>query len=78
MEKLTLRLPESVLLADVFSWCAGLSCSSIVTLPGLTSAMVLHMLVFADFGHDDLMHSEVSPILSRCHEVHYCGVCHSI
>lgn len=50
-----------------------------MTLFGLVSALVLYMLVvFADFGHDDIMHSEVSPILSRCHEVHYCGVCHSI
>lgn len=76
---LALRLPESDLLADTFSWCAGLSCSSVVTLLGLASALVLCMLVvFADFGCDGIMHSEVSPILSRCHEVHYCGVCHSI
>lgn len=40
-------------------------------------SIVLYVLVVFDFGHDD-MHSEVSPILSRCHEVHYCGVCHSI
>lgn len=50
-----------------------------MTLLGLASALVLYMLVvFADFGHDDIIYSEVSPILSRCHEVHYRGVCHSI
>lgn len=47
---LPLRLPESVLLADVFSWCAGLSCSSAVTLPGLASALVLDIFVFAGLG----------------------------
>lgn len=52
---LPLRLPESVVLADVFSWCAGLSCSSVMTLLGLASALVLYMLVvFDDLGHDDM------------------------
>lgn len=64
--KLPLRLPESVLLAGVFSysWCLGFPVAS-VTLPGCASVLVLHMLVvFADFGHDDTRHSEVFPILS--------------